>query len=275
MSQPMRSEQRQEIVRIFEAVLAGLNPSAEEAERIIRRQGDALVGVLRDMSRPSPEELRAELLERRSDPRSRAVKPLEEQIEVLTGYFSELSSEHAFLYARREVPKHILPEGANWFAIPKWEWLSLSVSLHGHEPSYWGALSRILFFVDATYDEELLLHTVRPRNELLVALSEIYRSQPGDIQIIAADFSGKRRKQSVALRSFTLGAVAIGSVLLTHPEWAWRCQKVLCEGDRYEPCPQGFDDCPYFYLEPRPRFAARRSSHTMFGVVSPVEAFLM
>jgi len=88
------------------------------------------------------------------------------------------------------------------------------------------------------------------------ALDLIAETQKGDILIVAAQLGMRHRGKSVrrarevfVANEFGLGSLAVGSIVLTHPERLvrWKELDMDCSGDEFSPeADGGFFVSPYF-----------------------------
>jgi len=184
-------------------------------------------------------------------PSGYAVKPIAEQIAVLSKIFS-LDGKKAMAYAK-SLPE--LPEGAEgYFAIPKWQAVT---------KDYGKAMEKVLALIgksrtlknwrEGQLGEKYLCQSERTEQ----MFAKFCEKQNGDIIIIPAQFgllhrgrSVRRAREVFAGNEFGLGSFAIGCMLLTHPEreQVWEQLHIDCSGDEYAPVGDGkFVFAPIFY----------------------------
>jgi hypothetical protein len=185
----------------------------------------------------------------RGYPPTYRVRPVEAQVTELRKLFPALGACHEKL---GRIP---LPEEAEaWFAIPRWQVVA---------PTYNEAVEKILEVlatrrrfsnrIVGRLGKEYLRQTERTR----LAETILADQQQGcDILVVAAQAgmlhrgcSARRTRASLAGNEFCLGAFAIASMLLTHPERlsAGDALMIDCGGDEYSPrADYNFDRVPLF-----------------------------
>jgi len=183
-------------------------------------------------------------------PNSYAVKPLTEQIAVLTKLF-DLDGAKALAYAEN-LPT--LPNGAKgWFAIPKWQAVA---------NNYGKAVEKMLALIGNSRkfknwrEGQLGERYLRQSQSSEQMFAKFCEQQEGDIIIIPAQFGLRHRGRSVRRarivfsgNEFGLGAFANGCMLLIHPEreQEWEQLHIDCAGDEYAPDGDGkFVSAPIF-----------------------------
>jgi hypothetical protein len=168
------------------------------------------------------------------------VRPLEQQIDDLVALFPELQNGTSEVISRIGSGELMLPNGAeDWFAIPRWQKLG---------DSYNTAFVRLLAALSDTSGvenrrmEALGPDCLRQHERTVRMMDEVAATQMGDILVIPAQFGMRHRGRSVrrvraVLRNheFGLGAFAVCSMLLTHPERLVTTQDLCieCPGDEY------------------------------------------
>ncbi|MDD5489376.1 MAG: hypothetical protein PHP25_01695 [Candidatus Moranbacteria bacterium] len=183
-------------------------------------------------------------------PKSYAVKPITEQIAMLSKLFG-LDGTKALAYAKN-LPE--LPEGAeSYFAIPRWQAVS---------KTYGKAVEKMLALIakggtledwlEGKLDEKHLRQSERTER----MFAKFCEQQEGDILVIPAQFglrhrgkSFRRARETFDDNEFGLGAFAVGCMLLTHPEreQEWEQLHVDCAGDEFAPDADGqFVSAPHF-----------------------------
>jgi len=98
------------------------------------------------------------------------------------------------------------------------------------------------------YREDLIVPArLRQHERTARSLEEVARAQPGDILIVAAQTGWYQRgkpahwaRRELAENEFGLDTVALGSLILTHPDEAtwWKQRTVNCLGDDLDPGPR-------------------------------------
>jgi hypothetical protein len=185
----------------------------------------------------------------RGYPSTYSVRPVEAQVTELRKAFPALGACQEKL---RRIP---LPEGSEaWFAIPCWE----SVA-----PTYNEAVEKILEVlgikrrfsnrIAGRLGKEYLRQTERSRLAETILADQ---QQGSDILIVAAQngklhrgSSTRRTRASLAGNEFCLGAFAMASILITHPERLSAGDSLMidCGGDEYSPqADRNFDRVPLF-----------------------------
>lgn len=169
-------------------------------------------------------------------------KPITEQIEAIAKLFG-LDGTAAYAYAKNlEANKAELPEGAEgWFAIPRFEAVA---------KTYGEAVEKVLGLVGKSrkfqnwLKGQLHERYLRQSERTKQMFAQLAEKQTGDILIVPAQFGFLHRGQSVrraretfAEHEFGLGAFAVGTLLLTHPEREveWEQLHIDCSGDEYSP----------------------------------------
>jgi hypothetical protein len=196
-------------------------------------------------------------------PEDYVVKPITEQADILAKIFS-VSPDESIEFMERVLPSRTLPDGAEgWFAIPRFEKLG----------NYNIAVEKVLAAIAAKHifynyregklgSEQLRLH---PRTAF--ALQMIGQEQKGDILVIPSQFGLRHRGRSVRRAcqimphaEFGHGSVAVGAMLLTHPERIvrWKQLHVTCGGDEYAEHDSECHRIPYFNFS---------DGHVGFGTV--------
>ncbi|MFZ1626506.1 MAG: hypothetical protein WAT81_01720 [Candidatus Moraniibacteriota bacterium] len=177
-------------------------------------------------------------------------KPIAEQIEMIAKLYG-LDGTAAYAYAAN-LPQ--LPEGAeSWFAIPRWEAVG---------QTYGEATEKVLGLIGKSRkfknwrENQLHERYLRQSEKTKQMFAQLAEKQSGDILIVPAQFGFLHRGQSVrraretfAEHEFGLGAFAVGTLLLTHPEREveWEQLHIDCSGDEYSPDAGGqFVDAPIF-----------------------------
>lgn len=190
-------------------------------------------------------------------------KPIEEQIKALAKIF-DLDPSHALEFAKN-LPA--FPEGAEgWFAIPSVDALAKKHFPEVTDPAqkYCQAVQLVHAKVAASrsfynYREgQITPAQLRVHARTAHALGLIAAAQKGDILIVAGQLGMRHRGKSVrrarevfVANEFGLGSLAVGSIVLTHPERLvrWEELDMDCAGDEFAPGADGdFSSAPFFYL---------------------------
>jgi hypothetical protein len=249
-----RDPKGQQATSIFEAAY---NKSKLDDERAqcLNENGDELKeGILRLIAQLSvPNQFADEEVESKwAYPQEYAgPKPIDEQIEMIAKLFS-LSTGATLEYVDKVLPTWTPQEGAEGpFALPRWQKIG---------KTYSEAVERVLAMVKASRT----FHNYREGNLGPQYLRELARTiamwqrvsevQKGDILVVPAQFGLRHRGKSVrrarevfTANEFGLGAFAVMSMLLTHPdrEIRWEQLHVDCSGDEYSPGAVGkFENAP-------------------------------
>ena len=230
-------------VDLFESVYNQANLDNSRATRILRRKGELANGfakLLTDLAMSSwyaDEELNSECLysEKYHGPR-----PIDEQITALAAIFN-FDHSHALKLAKH-LPE--LPHGAEgWFAVLDWKQTALT---------YCEVLEKVLAAIKSKrnffnhQDGRLGAEYLRQHARTTIMLQK-FRDQYGQlvgggILIVPAQLGMWHRGRSVrrshavfARHEFGLDAVAVGSILLTHPELQtrWEHLQIDCAGNEY------------------------------------------
>jgi len=188
-------------------------------------------------------------------------KPIVDQIKAITKIFG-LDPSQAIEFAKN-LPA--LPEGAEgWFAIPSVDALAKKHFPEVTDPvqKYCQAVQLVHAKIAASrsfynYREgQITPAQLRVHARTAHALDLIAETQKGDILIVAAQLGMRHRGKSVrrarevfVANEFGLGSLAVGSIVLTHPERLvrWEELDMDCAGDEFSPEADGdFSEFPYF-----------------------------
>ena len=188
-------------------------------------------------------------------------KPIEAQIRAIAKIFDPDPS-HALEYAKN-LPQ--LPGGAEgWFAIPSVEALATE-----HFPEVTDLAEKYCRAVQLVHQKiaasrkfynyregQITPSQLRIHARTANALDLIAETQKGDILIVAAQLGIRHRGRSVrrarevfVVNEFGLGSLAVGSIILTHPERLvrWEQLHMDCAGDEFSPgADDRFERAPYF-----------------------------
>ena len=183
-------------------------------------------------------------------PDNYAVKPIAEQIEVLSKLFG-LNGKKALAYAKNLLE---LPEGAEgYFAIPRWQAIAKTYGKAVEKALNLIGKSRTLKnWREGQLGEKYLRQSERTEQ----MFAKFCEQQEGDIIIVPAQFgllhrgrSVRRAREVFADNEFGLGSFAVACMLLTHPEreQVWEQLHIDCGGDEFSPDGGGgFVNAPYF-----------------------------
>lgn len=201
-------------------------------------------------------------------PKEYAVKPLAQQADALARILS-LSLSYTSEYIEKVLPTLTLPDGAEgWFAIPSIDALAKVHFPEVKNPAERycrgvqlvfkriGSLRKFYNYRDGQIDPRHLRIHARKAHAMNV-LAEI---QNGDILVVPSQFglrhrgrSTRRAREVFAASEFGHGSLAVGSMLLTHPEREvhWNQLHPDCPGDEFSPNADGvFSRTTYFQLLP-------------------------
>lgn len=174
-------------------------------------------------------------------------KPIEEQITALAEIMN-LDPAQALEYAK-SLPE--LPTGAEgWFAIPSNDGLKKIFPKIGNDAERYCAGVRLVHEKIAGSrkfhnwrDGQITPNRLRVHTRTAHALDLIAENQPGDILIVAGQLGMRHRGRSVRrarecfdANEFGLGSLAIGSIVLTHPNRLvrWEELDMDCSGDDFD-----------------------------------------
>ncbi len=181
-------------------------------------------------------------------------KPIKEQITILAQILN-LDPKDAREYVEH-LPK--LPEGAEgWFAIPSHKALEkLFPNITDDTERYCAGVRLVygkIFDSRKAYsyrDGQIVPDRLRTTNRTTHALDIIAQNQPGDILVVPAQLGMRHRGRSVRRarecflsNEFGLTALAVGSIILTHPNRLvrWEELDMDCAGDEFDDPDSGGD----------------------------------
>jgi hypothetical protein len=160
-----------------------------------------------------------------------------------------------------------LPDGAEgWFAIPNVASVAEKLFPEITDPAerYCKAVSLVLEKIGSSRsfhnyrNGQIDPQHLRGHARTIAKFGEIKTAQTGDILIIAAQLGMRHRGKSVrraretfSSDEFGLGAFAVCSIALTHPERLvrWEELEMDCSGDEFSPDGDGvFSECPSLYF---------------------------
>src|SRR3989338_1188465 len=188
-------------------------------------------------------------------------KPINDQIKAIAKIFG-LDPSHALEFAKT-LPE--LPNGAEgWFAIPSVDALAAK-----HFPEVTDPIQKYCQAVHLVHTKiadsrsfynyregQITPAQLRVHARTAHALDLIAETQKGDILIVPCQLGMRHRGQSVrrarevfVANEFGFGSLAVGSIVLTHPERLvrWEELDMDCSGDEFSPEADGdFSKSPFF-----------------------------
>jgi hypothetical protein len=185
-------------------------------------------------------------------------KPIEEQVTALAEILG-LDPVQALEYAKN-LPE--LPAGAEgWFAIPSSDGLKKLFPKIENDAERYCAGVRLVhekLSVSRKLDGQITPGRLRVHARTAHALDLVAEHQPGDILIVAGQLGMRHRGRSVRRArecfdsgEFGLGALAVGSIVLTHPKRLvrWEELDMDCSGDEFDDpgADDRFDHVPGFF----------------------------
>ncbi|MDP3244373.1 MAG: hypothetical protein Q8M83_01800 [bacterium] len=265
-------------VSIIEAAYNKAGLSEEEAQRVNDTPGLAvLVGDFITRNRQPDQFANEEVRSSYTYPKEyKGPKPIADQIKAIAKIF-DLNPSQALKFANPPTGGlPALPEGAEgWFAIPSVDALAKKHFPEVTDPAqkYCQAILLVHAKITASrsfYDYregQITPAQLRVHARTAHALDLIAETQKGDILIIAAQLGMRHRGKSVRrarevfmANEFGLGSLAIGSVVLTHPERLvrWEELQMDCSGDEFAFDADGsFGSAPCFdFVDVGVRFGA-------------------
>ena len=250
-------------IGLFEAVYNKSKLDDARAQRLNERGGELQDGIAKLIAELSVSNQYAnEEVRSSSYPKEyKGPKPIVDQIKAIAKIFG-LDPSQAIEFAKN-LPA--LPEGAEgWFAIPSIDALAKKHFPEVTDPvqKYCQAVQLVHAKIAASrsfynYCEgQVTPAQLRVRAHTAHALDLIAETQKGDILIVAAQLGMRHRVKSVRrarevfmANEFGLGSLAVGSIVLTHPERLvrWEELDMDCAGDEFSPEADGvFSLSPFF-----------------------------
>ena len=251
-------------VGLFEAVYNKSKLDEARAQRLNERGGELQDGIAKLIAELSVSNQYAneEVRSSYTYPKEyKGPKLIADQIKALAKIF-DLDPSHAIEFAKN-LPA--LPEGAEgWFAIPSVDALAKKHFPEVTDPAekYCQTVQLVHTKIAASrsfynYREgQITPAQLRVHARTAHALDLIAETQKGDILIVAAQLGMRHRGKSVrrarevfVANEFGLGSLAVGSIVLTHPERLvrWKELDMDCSGDEFSPeADGGFFVSPYF-----------------------------
>ena len=251
------------LMSVVEAAYNKAGLTEEEAQRVNDTPGLAdvvaeFIGQNRSTNKYKDEEVRAAY----GYPKEyKGPKPIEQQIKAIAEIFG-LDPAQALEYAKK-LP--VLPEGAEgWFAIP-----SVDALAQKHFPEVTDSAEKYCRALQLVHQKiaESRSFTNWRNGQIDTAhikvslrtqemMQKIAEQQKGDILIIAAQLgkrhggrSVRRAREVFVVNEYGLTSVAIGSIVLVHPERLvrWEELDMDCSGDEFSDDGDGrFGPAPYF-----------------------------
>jgi hypothetical protein len=253
-------------VGLFEAVYNKSKLDEARAQRLNERGGELQDGIAKLIAELSVSNQYAneEVRSSYTYPKEyKGPKPIADQIKAIAKIFG-LDPSQAIEFAKN-LPA--LPEGAEgWFAIPSVDALAKKHFPEVTDPvqKYCQAVQLVHAKIAASrsfynYREgQITPAQLRVHARTAHALDLIAETQKGDILIVAAQLGMRHRGKSVrrarevfVANEFGLGSLAVGSIVLTHPERLvrWEELDMDCAGDEFSPeADGGFSRSPCFYF---------------------------
>ena len=239
-------------VGLFEAVYNKSKLDEARAQRLNERGGELQDGIAKLIAELSVSNQYAneEVRSSYTYPKEyKGPKPIADQIKALAKIF-DLDPSHAIEFAKN-LPA--LPEGAEgWFAIP-----SVDALAKKHFPEVTDPTQKYCQAVQLVHakiadsrsfynyrEGQITPAQLRVHARTAHALDLIAEKQKGDILIVAAQLGMRHRGKSVRrarevfmTNEFGLGSLAVGSIVLTHPERLvrWEELDMDCSGDEFSP----------------------------------------
>lgn len=251
-------------VGLFEAVYNKSKLDDARAQRLNERGGELQDGIAKLIAELSVSDQYAneEVRSNYAYPKEyKGPKPIADQIKALAKIL-DLDPSQALEFAKN-LPA--LPDGAEgWFAIPSVDALAKKHFPEVTDPTqkYCQAVQLVHAKIAASrsfynYREgQITPAQLRVHARTAHALDLIAETQKGDILIVAAQLGMRHRGKSVrrarevfVANEFGLGSLAVGSIVLTHPERLvrWEELDMDCSGDEFSPEADGdFSRSPYF-----------------------------
>ena len=251
-------------IGLFEAAYNKSKLDEERAQRLNERGGELQDGIAKLIAELSVSNQYAneEVRSSYTYPKEyKGPKPIADQIKALAKIF-DLDPSQALEFAKT-LPE--LPNGAEgWFAIP-----SVDALAKKHFPEVTDPIQKYCQAVQLVHTKiadsrsfynyregQITPAQLRVHARTAHALDLIAETQKGDILIVAAQLGMRHRGKSVrrarevfVANEFGLGSLAVGSIVLTHPERLvrWEELDMDCSGDEFSPEADGdFSESPGF-----------------------------
>ena len=268
---------------LFEAAYNKSKLDDSRAQRLNERGGELqdgiakLIAELSQSDRYADEEVRSSY----TYPKEyKGPKPIADQIKAVAAIF-DLDPTQALEYAKN-LPA--LPEGAEgWFAVPSVDAIAAKHFPEVTDPAdkYCRAVQLVHTKISESRsfynyrDGQITPAQLRVSARTAHALDLVAEKQPGDILIIAAQLGMRHRGRSVRRArevfvqdEFGLTSLAVGSIVLVHPERLvrWEELDMDCSGDEFDDPDDDvrFSLAPLFcFLDGRVGFGARGSAYAL------------
>ncbi len=248
---------------LFEAVYNKSKLDDARAQRLNERGGELQDGIAKLIAELSVSDQYAneEVRSNYTYPKEyKGPKPINDQIKAIAKIFG-LDPSHALEFAKT-LPE--LPNGAEgWFAIPSVDALAAK-----HFPEVTDPIQKYCQAVQLVHTKiadsrsfynyregQITPAQLRVHARTAHALDLIAEAQKGDILIVAAQLGMRHRGKSVrrarevfVANEFGLGSLAVGSIVLTHPERLvrWEELDMDCSGDEFQSlCRDCFKSYPW------------------------------
>lgn len=240
-------------VGLFEAAYNKSKLDDARAQRLNERGGELQNGIAKliaELSASNQQYANEEVRSNYAYPKEyKGPKPIADQIKALAKIL-DLDPSQALEFAKN-LPA--LPDGAEgWFAIPSVDALAKKHFPEVTDPveMYCQAVQLVHQKIAASrsfynYREgQITPAQLRVHARTAHALDLIAETQKGDILIVAAQLGMRHRGKSVrrarevfVANEFGLGSLAVGSIVLTHPERLvrWEELDMDCSGDEFSP----------------------------------------
>lgn len=196
-------------------------------------------------------------------------KPIKGQIIELSGIFN-LEPERALRYV--ENLPNVPDEAEGWFAVPDVNAVAKKFfpTFSSHTEKYCRAVNLVhdriksfrLFFNYQNVDDKsnYLKMSYRTQRYLKILADEQLSDilvLPAQLGMLHAGKSVRRARETFAFNEFGLGAFAVGSILLTHPERITKLNELdmFCSGDEFSVNADGnFSSVPIYFFSGRVEF---------------------
>ena len=220
----------------------------------------------------------------------RGPKPIREQVNILAKMF-DLSLGGTEEYIEKVLPSLTLPEGAEgWFAIPSVDAIAARFFPKVKDPAdkYCRAVRLVFEKIKTSRkfynyrDGEIDTNHLRMQASTAHALDLIAEKQRDDVLIVPSQFgkrhagrSVRRAREVMEHGEFGHGSLAVGSMILVHPERLVRYEEldVDCPGDEFSPgADRDFSKAPAFSSTTAGSSSARAGSTIRTGTMVPLRA---
>jgi hypothetical protein len=168
-------------------------------------------------------------------PSTYRVRPIEAQVTELRKYFPTLSKCH------ERIARRSMLEGAEaWFAIPRWQ--EVAATYNDAVAMVMECIASKRRFQNRVKDRMEPAYLRQSERSKLAEKILADQQQGSDILVVASQFgmwhrgcSARRTRVTLAGNEYSLGAFAVGCMLLTHPERLSSEDTLMidCSGDEY------------------------------------------